>query len=164
EVVGDGDVVVQIIGDDSTVVVGHAQLHLTRYLGRRLAGRPTEARSEAELLSPYALSVPLVGRELVLADLWRGVVRAPATSGRGGEAGAGAGGVRPGGRGRLGRRVHPGGRARALPRRAASRRLGLAAAHPDRRRLRGGARPPAAPLAGRAGRSSRGPGQAAPPA
>ncbi|MFL6262871.1 MAG: tetratricopeptide repeat protein, partial [Thermoanaerobaculia bacterium] len=65
---GEGHVVVQIVGDGNTVVAGHPHLRLTRYLNRRLA--EGEDRGEASLLSPYSLSVPLVGRETVLADLW----------------------------------------------------------------------------------------------
>ncbi len=65
---GEGHVVIQIIGDGNTVVAGHPHLRLTRYLNRRLA--EGEDRGEASLLSPYSLSVPLVGRDTVLADLW----------------------------------------------------------------------------------------------
>jgi hypothetical protein len=73
EASGTGNVVVQIAGDGNTVIAGSAHLTLTRYLNRRVAAALGETgRGEAaELLSPYALSVPLVGREAELADLWR---------------------------------------------------------------------------------------------
>jgi tetratricopeptide (TPR) repeat protein len=71
EVSGDRNVVVQIVGDGNTVVPGYAYLSLTRYLNRRvLPGQGEPLGEAAALLSPYAFSVPLVGREKVLADLW----------------------------------------------------------------------------------------------
>jgi hypothetical protein len=70
ETSGQGNVVVQIVGDGSSVVVGYAYLTLTRYLNRRVAPGQGDLGGEAALLSPYALSVPLVGREAVLAELW----------------------------------------------------------------------------------------------
>ena len=70
ETSGQGNVVVQIVGDGNSVVVGYAYLTLTRFLNRRVARGQEQPRSEAAILSPYALSVPLVGREAVLAELW----------------------------------------------------------------------------------------------
>ncbi len=71
EVAGDRNVIVQIRGNGNTVVPGYAYLTLTRYLGRRVVPQGGEALGEAAaLLSPYAFSVPLVGREPVLADFW----------------------------------------------------------------------------------------------
>jgi tetratricopeptide (TPR) repeat protein len=70
EISGQGNVVVQIVGDGNSVVVGYAYLTLTRYLNRRIPPGQGDPGGEAALLSPYALSVPLVGREAVLAELW----------------------------------------------------------------------------------------------
>ncbi len=71
EVSGERNVVVQILGDGNTVVAGYAYLTLTRYVGQRvLPGQGESLGDAAALLSPYAFSVPLVGREKVLADLW----------------------------------------------------------------------------------------------
>ena len=64
EVDGSGNVVVQIEGDRNTVnLKGLAHLTLTRFLQLRAP------RSDADRLSPYALWIPLVGRERELADL-----------------------------------------------------------------------------------------------
>jgi tetratricopeptide (TPR) repeat protein len=69
EVSGAGNVVVQVVGNGNTVHPRYAHLSLTRYLTRRLPAA-AGASGDAALLSPYALSVPLLGREEVLADLW----------------------------------------------------------------------------------------------
>lgn len=69
EIAGDGNVTVQIQGDDNTVVLGQVSLTLSRYLNRR---NPEGTRSQAEaaeILSPYAFSTPLVGRESALQNL-----------------------------------------------------------------------------------------------
>lgn len=68
EVFGRNNVVVQIQGDGNTVVLGLPQLTLTRYLNRRRGGGPSG--EAAEILSPYALAIPFIGRESVMADLW----------------------------------------------------------------------------------------------
>lgn len=69
---GGANVVVQVIGDGNTVVAGAAYLTLTRYTGRRQRkGLPSSgAESLLELLQPYGLAVPFIGRERVLAELW----------------------------------------------------------------------------------------------
>lgn len=69
EVFGRGNVIVQIQGDGNTVVPGLAHLTLTRYLNRRRGGEGPSGEA-AEILSPYALAIPLIGREPVMADLW----------------------------------------------------------------------------------------------
>jgi hypothetical protein len=55
EASGQGNVVVQIVGDGNSVVVGYAYLTLTRYLNRRVPAGQGDAGGEAALLSPYAL-------------------------------------------------------------------------------------------------------------
>ncbi|HEX5717153.1 MAG TPA: tetratricopeptide repeat protein [Thermoanaerobaculia bacterium] len=63
---------VQIQGDNNVVHIGRSRLDLTLYRGRRrgAVSSPTiEAGEAAEILSPYAMAVPLVGRERELADL-----------------------------------------------------------------------------------------------
>ena len=71
EVAGSGNFVVQIVGDGNTVVGGHPYLRLTRYFSRRHAAAVGGEVSEAALISPYTLNVPMLGREAVSADLWR---------------------------------------------------------------------------------------------
>ncbi len=61
---GSGHIVVQIEGDDNQVnLKGLAHLTLTRYLNRR------QVESDADILSPYSLSIELVGRQTELASL-----------------------------------------------------------------------------------------------
>jgi hypothetical protein len=68
QVDGRNNVVVQIIGDGNSVVVGHAHLTPTRYLTRR------RIESDIDLLSPYTRSIPLLGRARELDELrsWLG--------------------------------------------------------------------------------------------
>jgi tetratricopeptide (TPR) repeat protein len=68
EVYGRNNVIVQIQGDGNTVVAGLAHLTLTRYLNRRRGGGGPTGEA-AEILSPYALAIPFIGREPVMADL-----------------------------------------------------------------------------------------------
>jgi len=60
---GSGNVIVQILGNDNRVDLGRPYLKLTRYLTRR----PVD--SEADLLSPYTRSIPLVGRQQEMTEL-----------------------------------------------------------------------------------------------
>jgi len=60
---GSGNVIVQILGNDNRIDLGRAYLRLTRYLMRR------RVDTEADLLSPYARSIPLVGRQQEMAEL-----------------------------------------------------------------------------------------------
>src|SRR3954464_15399902 len=69
ETSGDGNLTVQIQGDDNTVVLGQLQLTLTRYLNRRQQGQASTLGEAAGILSPYALSIPLVGQSAALHDL-----------------------------------------------------------------------------------------------
>jgi tetratricopeptide (TPR) repeat protein len=70
EISGDGNLTVQIQGDDNTVVLGQLQLTLTRYLNRRQQDQAmTSLGDAAGILSPYALSIPLVGQSAALQDL-----------------------------------------------------------------------------------------------
>jgi tetratricopeptide (TPR) repeat protein len=63
--------VVQKVGDGYEPVPGYAHLTLTRFLNARVSPDKTVGLDEAgELLSPYAASVPLIGRESTLSDLW----------------------------------------------------------------------------------------------
>src|SRR5687768_4847033 len=61
---GRNNVIIQIQGDGNTVVPGLPHLTLTRYITRR-----HQAPTEVRLLSPYAMTIPLVGRQPELADL-----------------------------------------------------------------------------------------------
>jgi tetratricopeptide (TPR) repeat protein len=71
-VTGSGNVVVQVVGDGNTIVAGAAYLTLTRYLGRRRsAGAAYSVAEPLDLLQPYGLAVPWVGRERLMAELWR---------------------------------------------------------------------------------------------
>ena len=63
--VGRGNVVIQIQGDGNTVVAGKPHLKLTRYHVRR-----QRTKSDADLLSAYKLSIPMVGRDAAKSDLW----------------------------------------------------------------------------------------------
>jgi hypothetical protein len=61
---GANNIIVQIEGDRNTVNLrGFAHLTLTRYLTRR------HIDGDADLLSPYARSIPLIGREREMAEL-----------------------------------------------------------------------------------------------
>src|SRR5262245_57114681 len=62
---GSGNIIIQIQGDGNTIVPQFAHLTLTRYLLRR-----TQNTSEADLLSPYGMTIPFIGREMQLAELW----------------------------------------------------------------------------------------------
>lgn len=62
---GDGNIVVQVAGNDNQVVVGAAHLILTRYLSRQVS------QNDLDLLSPYSRAIPLVGRSRELASLER---------------------------------------------------------------------------------------------
>ncbi|MDP9119771.1 MAG: tetratricopeptide repeat protein [Acidobacteriota bacterium] len=93
EITGSNNVNVQIVGDGNTVVAGYAHLTLTRYLTRRALPEGGQD-SEAAQLSPYALAVPLVGREEVLEDQWRWMRRGLPVSIRVMTARAGAGKTR----------------------------------------------------------------------
>ena len=61
--VGDGNTIVQIVGDGNFVTAGHPHLMLTRYVARR------QIRKDLDRLSPYSRSTPLLGREEELASL-----------------------------------------------------------------------------------------------
>ena len=64
EIGGAGNTVVQIEGDRNTVnLKGLAHLTLTRYLTRR------RIDSDADLLNPYARSIPLIGRDAEMTAL-----------------------------------------------------------------------------------------------
>jgi hypothetical protein len=62
---GRNNVIVQIQGDGNTVVEHLPHLTLTRHLQWR------QRTEELDLLLPYSRSVPLIGREPLLHDLWR---------------------------------------------------------------------------------------------
>ncbi len=66
DVHGRDNVVIQIEGDGNTVLVHLPHLTLTRYLARR-----APPVSDIGLLSPYALSIPMVGRDPMMAALQR---------------------------------------------------------------------------------------------
>ena len=66
DIPGNGNIIVQIVGDGNQVVVGHAHLTLTRYFNRRRL----DPNRELDLLSPYSRSVPLFGREREQRELW----------------------------------------------------------------------------------------------
>ena len=63
DVDGQGNIIVQVLGNDNRVDFGRPYLRLTRYLTRR------RIDSEVDLLSPYSRSIPLVGRQQEFADL-----------------------------------------------------------------------------------------------
>ncbi|MDH3662311.1 MAG: tetratricopeptide repeat protein [Alphaproteobacteria bacterium] len=67
EIDGKGNIIVQIEGDQNQVnVKGLPYLTLTRYLTRR------GGESEAEILTPYSFSIPMIGRddEMAKLDAW----------------------------------------------------------------------------------------------
>lgn len=66
---GDGNVVVQALGDNISIQVGRAGLVLTRRLSLRKR-EPSEER-DAHWLNPFAKSTHLVGRDAELDELWR---------------------------------------------------------------------------------------------
>jgi tetratricopeptide (TPR) repeat protein len=63
---GQHNIIVQVVGDGNTIVPNHAHLTLTRYLTRR-----GQTKSEADLLSPYAMAIPMMGREVQMAEFRR---------------------------------------------------------------------------------------------
>jgi hypothetical protein len=65
-VAGQHNIIVQVVGDGNTIVPNYAHLTLTRYLTRR--GR---TKSEADILSPYAMAIPMLGREVQMAEFRR---------------------------------------------------------------------------------------------
>lgn len=80
EISGDGNLTVQIQGDDNTVVLGQLQLTLTRYLNRRQQQATTSLGEVAGILSPYAFSIPFVGQSAALQDLLLWLRSAPPVS------------------------------------------------------------------------------------
>jgi tetratricopeptide (TPR) repeat protein len=60
---GNGNTIIQIVGDGNTVIPGRPHLRLTRYLTRRVV------RVELDWLSPYCRSTALIGREHELEEL-----------------------------------------------------------------------------------------------
>ena len=62
---GEGNVVIQIVGDGNTVVDNRPYLRLTRYQVRH-----RRQKTETDLLTPYTMNIPMVGREGARADLW----------------------------------------------------------------------------------------------
>ena len=62
-IAGNGNTIVQIVGDGNSVSVRHAHLTLTRYVARRVV------RQDLDRLSPYTRSTPLIGRDTELANL-----------------------------------------------------------------------------------------------
>lgn len=67
-VVADGrnNLIIQIQGDGNSVVEHLPHLTLTRYLTRR---QPDENESEANLLTPYRMAIPMIGRDTQVAEL-----------------------------------------------------------------------------------------------
>ena len=61
--VGDGNTIVQIVGDGNIVTAGRPHLRLTRYVAWR------QILQDLDRLSPYTRSTPLLGREVELASL-----------------------------------------------------------------------------------------------
>jgi tetratricopeptide (TPR) repeat protein len=86
DIEGSGNVIVQILGNDNRVDLGRPYLRLTRYLTRR-----ERVESDADLLSPYARAISLVGREREMAELraWLASGRRVAVRVMTGRAGAG---------------------------------------------------------------------------
>ena len=68
EIVGAGNVVVQVAGDGNTIAVGYPYLRLTLYANRRLETLPDP--TETDLLRPYSCSVDVLGRDDVLTEYW----------------------------------------------------------------------------------------------
>ena len=62
-IAGDGNTIVQIVGDGNSVVAGHPHLTLTCFVNRRTV------REELDRLSPYTRSTPLIGRDSELTNL-----------------------------------------------------------------------------------------------
>ena len=62
---GSGNVIIQIVGNGNTVVLGHGWLQLTRHT------KSLQPGSQLQQLIPYNRSTTLVGREFDLADLRR---------------------------------------------------------------------------------------------
>jgi hypothetical protein len=67
---GHGNLVVQIEGDGNTIVPNLPWLRLTRYHQRRTIKRVDGREPEADLVSAYTLSIPMIGREAITAELW----------------------------------------------------------------------------------------------
>ncbi|MBI3246824.1 MAG: hypothetical protein HYZ50_09980 [Deltaproteobacteria bacterium] len=61
---GRNNIVIQIHGDGNSVVPHLPHLTLTRYLTRRQYGE-----SETDLLTPYSMAIPMIGREAQMAEL-----------------------------------------------------------------------------------------------
>jgi hypothetical protein len=61
---GSGNVIVQIEGDGNTVLLGKPHLVLTRHT------KQVQIRSDLQLLVPYNRTLPLIGRETELQELW----------------------------------------------------------------------------------------------
>jgi hypothetical protein len=62
---GRNNIIVQVVGDGNSVVLGHAHLTLTRHLVHRTI------ISEIGRLIPYARALPLIGRDAEMTALWR---------------------------------------------------------------------------------------------
>lgn len=61
--VGNGNTIVQIVGDGNSVTAGSPHLTLTRFVARR------QIRQDLDRLSPYTRATPLLGREEELVSL-----------------------------------------------------------------------------------------------
>jgi hypothetical protein len=61
---GRNNIIVQIQGDGNSVVPHLPHLTLTRYLTRR-----QQRESETDLLTPYSMAIPMIGREQQMAEL-----------------------------------------------------------------------------------------------
>jgi tetratricopeptide (TPR) repeat protein len=72
---GERNVVIQIVGDGNTVMEGRPHLRLTRYPVRR-----QRQKTETDLLTPYTLSIPMLGRDGARAELWSWMERGEAIS------------------------------------------------------------------------------------
>jgi hypothetical protein len=75
ELHGRNNTVIQIQGDGNTIVPSLPHLTLTRYLTRR-----GQIASEADLLSPYGMTIPMAGREAQMADLHHWMTSGPSIS------------------------------------------------------------------------------------
>lgn len=65
------NIIVQKVGDGHEPISGYAHITLTRFLNARITTeKMIGLDAAAALLSPYAASVALVGRDDVLADFW----------------------------------------------------------------------------------------------
>ncbi len=68
---GSGNVFVQIAGNGNSVLLPEQPyLRLTRYLQRREVREEDGKQSEADLVTAYTRSVPFVGRQAEIDDLW----------------------------------------------------------------------------------------------